>query len=113
MSICFVREWYIGFSANLLAPWLSQLTCTEEVDNPIFVKNLPTCTASFAASVSAIYSASTVERATVCCFLVFQDMAAHPKVNTYPEYDFLSTGQFPPSAPAYPFNFSFVFPNFK
>ena len=48
--------------------------------------------ASLAASLTAMYSASVVESATVYCLELFQLIAPPFRVKTYPEMDLLSSG---------------------
>ena len=46
--------------------------------------------ASFVPSVSAIYSASVEDSATIVYFLLFQVMGVSPNLKIYPVLDFLS-----------------------
>ena len=58
-------------------------------------------TASLAASLAAMYSASVVESAVDPCLLFFQQTAHDPIVKTYPDVDFLSSGSDWKSASVY------------
>jgi len=43
---------------------------------------------SLQASVVALYSASVLDNATVCCRLLLQHTTPFPRINAYPEVDF-------------------------
>ena len=80
-SICFVRSWKMGLAAMCKAAWLSQYKCvgseciTPRVDNnPFNHFNSQVVVAM------DLYSASTEERYTVCCFLIFQEIGELPKI---------------------------------
>ena len=47
---------------------------------------------SQAAKAMALYSASALDLATTCCFLLFQDIKLPPIETQYPEVDLLSDG---------------------
>ncbi|CAI0425245.1 unnamed protein product, partial [Linum tenue] len=60
------------------------LCCKSEI-------NLFSHTASHAASVAAIYSASAEDRATVFCFFELHEMGFEPRQNMYPDVLFRSS----------------------
>src|ERR1700716_1152915 len=76
--------------ANRIAPWLS--TCSNVGSNtfkPSSLSRLRSHTASLAASAIAIYSASTVDEATVCCRLEHHTIGELLSLNIYPVVDLL------------------------
>lgn len=108
--MCFVREWSVAFSDRQIAPaLLTRITCVPDdefrfvldggivLDGVVSVargSNLPSNseinlfnqTTSLHASVTAIYSASVDDSATVVCLCDFHDTAP-PNKNTYPVVD--------------------------
>jgi hypothetical protein len=85
MSMCFVREWWVGFLASAMHPWLSHMmvvapTCTSPTSAINFLNHM----ASLVHWLVAMYSASVVDKAIVCCLLQFHEMAPTPTKNTYP-----------------------------
>ena len=88
-----VKFWVMGNhdGSLLLADWL--LTCKtvgEERSSPSSVSKRHSHTASLAACVVAIYSASVLERVMTFCFLQLQLMAAPANVKMNPEVDLRS-----------------------
>ncbi len=63
---------------------------------------------SCAAVQAAMYSVFVLKRATVCCFLLDQLMAAPARVKRYPVVDFLVPRSPPQSESAYPMRFGSV-----
>src|ERR1700731_4601943 len=74
MSICFARECATGFFESVIQPWLlAWMTVVVEGGEPRLVSSERSHTASLVAFAEAIYSASTVDRATVGCFFDDQE----------------------------------------
>jgi len=61
---------------------------------PISPKILFNQTTSQAALMTALYSASVEDKATVGCFLLIHEMIVGPMLKVYPVVDFLSSLQF-------------------
>ena len=91
--MCFVRSWNSGFCTSLAALWLSQyiLVALSSATISNLFRNRRKYTASLVASVSAMYSASVLEIATLFCFLDSHDMAPFDNLNMKPVLDFLSS----------------------
>ena len=77
--ICLVREWYLLSLDNAIAPWLSLLIVIQHSSSlRSSARNVHSPSASFAACAWATYSASTVDKATICCFFELQLTAPRP-----------------------------------
>ena len=67
--ICFVHEWNLLSFDSAIAPWLLELIVIARVGLfHISLMKMHSHSASFTAWAWATYSASTVERAIICCF---------------------------------------------
>ena len=78
-SICLVHEWYLLSLDNAIAPWLLLLIVIRRSGSlRSLARNVHSHSASFAACAWAMYSASTVDKATICCFLELQLTAPRP-----------------------------------
>lgn len=78
-SMCFVRESYIGFSVNELAPLLSPSRIVGLRGDPISRINAVIHCDSFAASVAAINSASVDDKAKMSYFFDRQEIGPPKK----------------------------------
>jgi len=72
--MCFVHRWFLSFVLRAIAPLLSACMVTGHVmGSPISSKYLSSYNAWVVAWEKAINSASTVDKATMSCFFVFQE----------------------------------------
>ncbi len=74
MSMCFVQEWWVGFFASAMHPWLSHMmvvapTCTSPTSAINFLNHM----ASLVHWLVAMYSTSVVDKAIVGCLLQFHE----------------------------------------
>ena len=75
ISMCFDLWCCTGFLASAIAPWLSTCKHTHSTLQPCMsanscLRNLASCVAA----ANAMYSASHVDKATVCCLRLFHEI---------------------------------------
>nr|XP_029712513.1 uncharacterized protein LOC115257212 [Aedes albopictus] len=90
VSICFDRRLCLSLSTKVRQDWLSSMivvgfTCPSPNSRSSCLSQM----ASWQASLSATYSASMVERVTLDCLLLAQEMVPPANRNTNPEVDLL------------------------
>ena len=86
ISICLVHEWYVGFFASGMHPWLSHIMDVgSSYTYPTSAKSCISPIASLVQWLVAMYSAFILDNAMVGCFMHFHKMTPTPTTkNTYP-----------------------------
>jgi hypothetical protein len=80
ISTCLVRAWKTGFEDKYVAPMLSHHSVGgRENRRPISEHRDIIQESSAAVFARALYSASVLEWATVCCFLQLQEIKLFPR----------------------------------
>src|ERR1700730_5605090 len=81
MSMCLAQECEIGWRERAIHPWLSmRMSVADVCGKPRSARSVRSQMASFAVFAEAMYSALTVESATVGCF--FEDQETVPPVTS-------------------------------
>src|ERR1700738_2113 len=84
-SMCFDLSWLVGFLANAIEPWLSHMmVVASSWTQPKSSINCRSQMASLVQRFMAMYSASIVDCATVCCRLLFHETAPSPTKENVP-----------------------------
>ena len=93
-SMCLVLSWKTGLDAICKAAWLSQMSfICSPFPNLNSWRRCLSHMSSHVAKAIARYSASALDLATTCCFLLFQDIRLPPMKTQYPEVERLSVGE--------------------
>ena len=86
--ICFDLSWLVRFLASVIEPWLLHMMVVASscIQPTSFIRCLSKM-ASLVHWFMAMYTASIVDCAIICCCLLFHKMAPSPIKITYPEVD--------------------------
>ena len=104
--ICLVRAWNCGSWDRMMAAWLSQWSVVGPFCGcPISSKNVWSHARCCPVRLSSMYSDSVVERATILCCLLDQEMALRLLRNRYPKVERELSGFCDHPASEYPWKF--------